>query len=127
MKILFDACCPRPLRKHLTDHEVTTAQEIGWAGLQNGELLKQAEDRFDVLMSTDSNIEYQQQLPSYNIALIVLRSVTGKVAELAELMPDCVEALRVINPGQCLYLFTDEAWKREQLRGKINSRYKPAQ
>ncbi|MEP7337686.1 MAG: hypothetical protein ABI977_08055 [Acidobacteriota bacterium] len=72
MKILFDACCPRPLRKHLSDHEVRTAQEMGWRRLRNGDLLAQAQTLFDVMISTDSNIEYQQPLPEYDIGLIVL-------------------------------------------------------
>jgi hypothetical protein len=125
MKILFDACCPRPLRKFLSPHEVTTAQELGWEGLKNGALLEKAQAQFDAMISTDSNIEYQQQLTNYSIALIVLRSVSGQVDELAELMPDCLKALEVVQPGQCLYLFTNEAWEREQQRGKITQRWQP--
>ena len=125
MKILFDACCPRPLRKYLTAHEVITAQQKGWGELRNGELLKQAQDEFEVMISTDSNIKYQQQLPSYDIALIVLRSVTGQVDELATLMSDCEKALQLIQRGECFYLFTDEAWVRELKRGKIQQRWLP--
>ncbi len=125
MKILFDACCPHPLRKYLTAHNVTTAQQMGWGELRNGELLKQAQGEFEVMISTDSNIEYQQPLPSYNIALIVLRSVTGQVDELAALMPACEDALQVIQSGECFYLFTDEAWARELRRGKIRHRWQP--
>ncbi len=125
MNILFDACCPRKLRKYLPEHEVVTAQERGWGKLKNGLLLAQAQHEFEVLISIDSNIEYQQQLPDYDIALIVLRSVTGRVVELAQLMPDCQQALKVIRPGDCYYLFTDEAWEREQRRGKVKQRWKP--
>ncbi|MGH9753282.1 MAG: DUF5615 family PIN-like protein [Blastocatellia bacterium] len=125
MKILFDACCPRPLRTFLAPHEVTTAKELGWEGLKNGALLEKAQAQFDVMVSTDSNIEYQQQLTNYSIALIVLRSVSGQVTELAEIAPDCLKALEVILQGECLYLFTDEAWEREQRRGKITQRWRP--
>jgi hypothetical protein len=125
MKILFDACCPRPLRKYLPAHEVTTAQQMGWGELRNGELLKRAQNEFEVMISTDSNIEYQQQLPEYDIALIVLRSMTGQVDELATLMPDCEAALQVIQSGECFYLFTDAAWERELKRGKIRQRWLP--
>jgi hypothetical protein len=120
MKILFDACCP--LRKHLSGHEIITAQEMGWGTLRNGILLSQAQAQFDVMISTDSNIEYQQQLPDYNIALIMLRSLTGCVVELEQLMPDCLKALDVIQPGECFYLFTQAAWEREQRRGKVKQR-----
>ncbi|MBS1788019.1 MAG: hypothetical protein JST85_09870 [Acidobacteria bacterium] len=127
MKILFDSCCPRPLRKYLSEHEVTTAQELGWETLKNGELLWNAQVEFDVMITTDSNIEYQQQLPDYEIALIVLRSVSGQVSELTTLMPNCVKALEVIRSGQCFYLFTDAAWEREQKRGKIQQRWLPSE
>lgn len=125
MRILFDACCPRPLRKYLPNHEVVTAQEMGWGELKNGKLLEQAQAQFGVMLSTDSNIEYQQELKNYQIALIVLRSVSGQVTELAELMPDCLKAIEIIQQGECLYLFTDQAWEREQRRGKITQRWLP--
>ena len=125
MKILFDSCTPRPLRKYLIGHEVITAQELGWEALKNGELLRRVQAQFDVLISTDSNIEYQQQLPDYDIALIVLRSVSGQVSELTQLMQDCLKALAVIQPRECFYLFTEAAWKREQRQGKIKQRWMP--
>lgn len=125
MKILFDACCPRPLRKYLPDHQVITAQEMGWGDLKNGALLARAQAEFAVMISTDSNIEYQQHLPDYKIALIILRSVSGQVAELIELMPDCEKALQAVAKGECLYLFTDEAWAREQSKGKVTRRWQP--
>ena len=127
MRILFDSCCPRPLRNYLSGHEVTTAQELGWEELRNGELLQRAQAQFDVMISTDSNIEYQQRLPDYGITLIVLRSVSGQVAELAQLMPDCLKALSVIQQGECLYLFTDAAWEREQKKGKVKHRWTPSE
>lgn len=125
MKILFDACCPRPLRKHLPGHEVTTAQEMGWRELRNGDLLAQAQLFFDLIISNDSNIEYQQRLPDFDIGLIVLRSVTGRVPELLTLIPDCLQAIQEIQKGECLYLFTDEAWELELRKGKIKLRWQP--
>ena len=77
------------------------------------------------MISTDSNIEYQQRLPDYDIGLIVLRGVTGKVSELLTLIPQCLQAIQEIQKGECLYLFTDEAWEREQRKGKIKHRWQP--
>ena len=125
MKILFDACCPHPLRKYLPEHQVVTAQEMGWSDLQNGDLPKAAQAQFEVMISTDSNIAYQQQLPGYDIALIVLRSKSGQVSELMKLIPDCEQALQVIQRSECFYLFTDEAWEREQKQGKVKKRWLP--
>ena len=75
MKILFDNCTPATLRRHLSSHEVILAAEKGWEGLKNGDLLRQAEGEFEVIISVDSNIKYQQQLADYKIALIVLRGL----------------------------------------------------
>ena len=63
MKILFDNGVPRPIARCLTGHEITYARRIGWHELGNGELIRRAEDaEYDVLLSTDKNIRYQQNL-----------------------------------------------------------------
>ena len=72
MKVLLDACVPRPLRKYLTDHTIHTAQEMGWGQLKNGALLRQAETEFNVLISTDQNLKYQQKLVGRKLAILVL-------------------------------------------------------
>jgi len=71
MKILFDNGTPKPIARSLIGHEVTFARKIGWHELENGELIQKAEDAgFDVLLSTDKNILYQQNLTGRRIALI---------------------------------------------------------
>jgi hypothetical protein len=72
MQILFDHGTPAPLRRALPAHTVSTAYEMGWASLTNGELLKVAEDRFDLLLTTDQNLRYQQNLTGRRIAILVL-------------------------------------------------------
>ena len=73
MRILFDQGTPVPLRQSLTHHEVTTAYERDWSRLKNGELLDAAERQgFEVLVTTDSNLKYQQNLKSRRIAIVVL-------------------------------------------------------
>ena len=73
MRILFDQGTPVPLRQPLTRHEVTTAYERDWSRLKNGELLDAAEKQgFEVLVTTDSNLKYQQNLKSRRIAIVVL-------------------------------------------------------
>jgi hypothetical protein len=62
MRILFDQGTPAPLRRALKNHSVSTAHEMGWAELSNGALLRSAESEFDVLITTDRNIRYQQSL-----------------------------------------------------------------
>lgn len=73
MRVLFDQGTPVPLRQLLTRHEVATAYERGWSNLKNGELLDAAEKaEFAVLVTTDSNLKYQQNLKSRRIAIVVL-------------------------------------------------------
>ena len=72
MKILLDACTPRPVRRFLPSHSVSTAQEMGWGGWKNGDLLREAEGEFDVFISTDQNLKYQQQVRERKLAILVL-------------------------------------------------------
>jgi hypothetical protein len=73
MKILFDNGTPKPIARCLIGHEVAYARRIGWHELGNGELIEKAEDAgYDVLLSTDKNIQYQQNLSSRKISLVVL-------------------------------------------------------
>ena len=73
MKILFDNGVPNPLARSLAPHDVAFARRIGWHELRNGELLKQAEDAgFDVLVTTDKNMRFQQNLAARKIAIVVL-------------------------------------------------------
>lgn len=72
MRIVFDHSTPATLRKHLTEHTVSTAYELGWARLQNGDLLAEAEKTFDLIITTDQNIRYQQNLSGRKLAILVL-------------------------------------------------------
>ncbi len=77
MKILFDQGTPVPLRKALAEHLVETAYERGWQMLENGELLAKAEsDHYEVLITTDQNLRYQQDLSERHIAIVVLLSTS---------------------------------------------------
>ena len=75
MKILFDANAPAPLARFLRGHEVVRADELGWQGLENGALLDAAEQAgFDLLLTCDQNIRYQQNLTSRKLAVVILSS-----------------------------------------------------
>ena len=75
MKILFDQGTPVPLRRHLTAHQVDMAYERGWSALSNGDLLMEAErDGYELLVTTDRNLRYQQNLVTRQIAIVVLMS-----------------------------------------------------
>jgi predicted nuclease of predicted toxin-antitoxin system len=72
VKILFDQGTPAPLRRALSNHAVATAFEKGWSNLSNGNLLREAESEFDLLVTTDKNLQYQQNLAGRRIAILVL-------------------------------------------------------
>ena len=77
MRILFDQGTPVPLRKYLTEHSVTTAYEEGWSNLSNGDLLKSAEDKgYQIFVTTDRNLRYQQNLSDRQMAIVVLLSTS---------------------------------------------------
>jgi len=72
MKILLDECVPWPMHKLLSGHECKNAQQIGWASLKNGDLIKQADPEFDLFITADQNIRYQQNLSDRKIAILEL-------------------------------------------------------
>lgn len=75
MKVLFDANTPAPLSRFLTGHDVVRADELGWQGLENGDLLDAAERAgFDLLLTCDQNIRHQQNLAGRKLALLILSS-----------------------------------------------------
>lgn len=77
MRVLFDQGTPVPLRRHLRSHDVTTVYEQDWSTLQNGDLIAQAEAAgFDVLVTTDQNLKYQQNLSERRLAVVVLLSTS---------------------------------------------------
>ena len=77
MRVLFDQGTPVPLRQSLSEHSVSTAYELGWATLKNGELLRSAEEQgFEVLVTTDTNLRYQQNLAVRRIAVVALSTTS---------------------------------------------------
>jgi predicted nuclease of predicted toxin-antitoxin system len=102
MKVLIDECAPKALKKHLTNqgHECLTVQEAGWSGKQNGELLSLAEAAFDVLVTLDTNLRYQQNLASRRIAIVILRSSSNRLDTSGNTFRPAFWPSRKSNPGE---------------------------
>lgn len=101
MKILFDHCVARPLRKELPRHEIKTTREMGWEGLKNGRLLEKAEEvGFEVLLTVDQNIRYQQNLKGRSIAVVVMVAGGITVEDLRPLIPTVEQTLLSVQPGR---------------------------
>ena len=100
MKILLDECVTHYLKRHFAAHEVFTVEDAGFKGLKNGRLLEAAADRFDVLVTVDQNIQYQQNLRSFGIAVILLKGARSTYPILEPLMPQVLEVLETIKSGE---------------------------
>ena len=102
MKILFDQGTPAPLRHALLGHTVSTAYEMGWAKLENGDLLSAAEASFDAFITTDQNLRYQQNLAGRRLAILVLPTTSWPMIQLY--LPKVVAAADTLHPGDFLEL-----------------------
>ncbi len=99
MRLLLDESLPRGLIQLLSAHEVATVPERGWVGKSNGELLRLAEEEFDAFLTADQNVEYQQNLRAYRLAVIVLAAQTTRLEDLEPLVPEILKALGVTQLG----------------------------
>jgi len=99
-KIILDENVPRPLRQALGHHIISTVQELGWKGIENGELLTLLENRFDVFITADKNLRYQQNLSDRKIAIIELPFNSRR--QVMPLAPKILEALEAIQPNDYL-------------------------
>jgi predicted nuclease of predicted toxin-antitoxin system len=100
LRILLDENVDRRLKGVLSGkHEVVTVAEAGWAGKKNGELLRLAENRFDVLLSTDKGIPYQQNVSRFDLAVVLLRAKSNTYEDLAPLMDEVNRKLEHVEPG----------------------------
>ena len=106
MKILLDECIDRRLAKDIVGHEVKTVSQVGWATIKNGELLALAEKDFEVFVTVDRNLSFQQNLPRYNIAVIVLRARSNRLQDLRPLVPKLLDVLPTAKRGEVLGIST---------------------
>src|SRR5574341_398215 len=100
MRLLLDECVPRHLRRELSDHEVRTVPEMGWAAKENGELLQLATDSFDVFITVDQRLSYQQDVARFSISVVVLVAQRNKIDFLLPLMPELRRVLADVQPGK---------------------------
>src|SRR5579864_727738 len=99
MRVLLDECVPRALRRELPGHEVKTVADAGWAGVKNGELLRRAAAQFDVFITIDRNLEYQQNFADILLAVIVVHAPSNDVSMLRPLMPAVLAVISEAKAG----------------------------
>lgn len=103
MRILLDECVPKPLKKHLADYDIKTVVEMSWAGTKNGALLKRmSKEGFNVLLTADQNLKYEQNLEKAGISVIVMVAPSNRLQNLAPLTPKVCDAIGKILPGDAV-------------------------
>lgn len=105
MRILLDENLDWRLRRHLAGHEVDSVAYIGWSGMKNGALLRKAADAgYEVLITMDGNLPYQQDLSVHEITVIALRASTNRLVDTSQLMPAVLLELSTVRKGKLIYI-----------------------
>ena len=103
-RVLFDENLPRLLRRRFPDFYVRTVQEEGWGSLQNGELLRRAESRFDVFLTADRRMQYQQKLPAFGIGVVVIVTPRLQLQVLELAVEPLIDAISRVTPGEVIHV-----------------------
>ena len=104
MKVFLDECIDWRLARSIAGHETKTARQMGWSTIKNGEPLALAAREFDVFVTVDRNLSFQQNLPAFEIAVIVLRAASNRLADLRLLVPELLACLPNAKRGAVSYV-----------------------
>jgi hypothetical protein len=107
VRVLLDECVDWRLGPDIIGHDVKTAHQMGWTTVQNGALLALASEHFDVFVTVDRNLAFQQNLSSFSIAVIVLEAKTNRLADLRLLVPKLLVAIDSGQPGAAKFIGAD--------------------
>ena len=102
MKILLDECIDRKFAREFKDYDVKTVPKMGWAGIKNGQLLALAASEFDIFITVDRNLSFQQNLPQFDIAVIVLCASSNRLEDMKPLVPNILACLPNAVKGQAI-------------------------
>jgi hypothetical protein len=100
VRVLLDENLPIDLVHEISRHEVDTVLALGWGGFKNGELLRRCHDRFDVLVTMDRNLEFQQPISRQRFGVILIRARSNRLIDLRPLLPQLQATLEVLRPGE---------------------------
>jgi len=105
MRILIDECLNWRLARALTGHSAVSAQKMGWGGIKNGELLEKAAREFDVFITGDRNLSFQQDVTQFKIAVVVLHAGSTQLHHTLPLMSKVLALLPTVRPGQVVDVY----------------------
>ncbi len=98
MKVLLDECVTKKLKRFLPNFDVCTVTELGWSGIKNGNLLKRCvENNFDVLLTIDKNLVYQQNLDKNKVSIVIFNTISSKIEELITFLPFFRQESLILN------------------------------
>jgi len=101
MKILLDECVTKSVRNHLVGLEVLTVREQGWLGFKNGTLMSHASNSgFNIFLTIDKNLQYQQNISDYKLAVVILDSPSSKIEKLLPFVTEFLNKLADFQPGK---------------------------
>ncbi len=100
MKLLLDECIDRRLMREFVDYDIKTVPQMGWSGVKNGKLLTLAQKEFDVFITVDRNLSFEQNLLKFDIAIIVLQTRSNRLADLKLLVPNILAVLDTATKGK---------------------------
>lgn len=104
MKLFLDECVDRRLARDIVGHDVRTARQMGWTSIKNGELLTLAAQHFDVFVTVDRNLAFQQNLHAHPIPILVLRAKTNRLADLKPLVPLLLAVVDTAKAGSVEFI-----------------------
>ena len=107
MRVFLDECIDWRLARDIVGHDVKTARQMGWATIQNGGLLTLASQHFDVFVTLDRNLSFQQDLDSFSIAVVVLNAKTSRLTDLKPLIPNLLTAIESAPSGAVEFIGAD--------------------
>jgi hypothetical protein len=99
VRVFLDECVDWRLARDLTGHDVKAARQMGWTAIKNGELLTLASKHFDVFLTVDRNLSFQQNVGQIAIAVVIIHAKTNRLAHPKELLPDVLTAIEATRPG----------------------------
>ena len=104
MKLLLDECIDRRLAREFSRQDIKTVFQMGWSGTKNGKLLALAEKEFDVFITVDRNLSFEQNLPKFDLAVVVLKAYSNRLSDLKPFVPKILELLPSLNKGKAIVI-----------------------
>ena len=106
MRILLDECVNPRVKDAFPNHEVQTVTEMGWGGITNGKLMTLAQQSFDVFLTVDRNLEYQQNLAKLMLGLVVVTVPDNNIRYFKPIFPELLTAAESVRAGQVLHIIS---------------------